>query len=545
VKSYLPPSRKESGQHSSSTRKDKEGSPGKSTFKLGQGMPLSAKHATQSPIKIIVSVGEASRGGVRKQPGLKEANVSGERDASGFLIKKATARSDVKVNSIERELKNRSNSKIELFSDRRDSLKPDSQGLRPKNKPTYISHDLLSLGSKKLAEDPKASKSKIKLGTSIFSSHGSTPTEAVSRLAKPKLASNSSAVLRPPHKPAATSHAAATSQQKGLQLASAVTQVPLAHQLSEEDMNKLGSLYAGPEASPQQPQDKGGLSSPDLDEAVRRGTKKDYSQGRLQYYVGAVLLFFKDPKNDYFGTLYKEHFRHTFFSLKYCKTLPTLVSADLASKQRFYPPARSSHPKRCLVLDLDETLVHCVTVAGQKAEVFVPVQFPSGENIQVPSAHQAPLNIRPHALPFLQRMSELFEVFIFTASNSCYADAVLDYLDPDKKLISHRLYRESCTQTPAGMYVKDLRVIGGRDLEEMVLVDNASYSFGFQLDCGIPIIPFYDSRQDKELQILATYLEALAKAPNVRAVNRAVFRLRDIAACNSIDDAFRLYTHPN
>lgn len=155
------------------------------------------------------------------------------------------------------------------------------------------------------------------------------------------------------------------------------------------------------------------------------------------------------------------------------------------------------------------------------------------------------MNIRPFAVQFLERMSQIFEVFIFTASNSCYADAVLDFLDPEKKLISHRLYRESCIQTPAGMYVKDLRVIGGRELEEMVLVDNASYSFGFQLDNGIPIIPFYDSRQDKELQILGGYLEGLAKVQSMRNLNRAAFKLRDISTCGSIDDAFRLYAHPN
>jgi CTD small phosphatase-like protein 2 len=30
----------------------------------------------------------------------------------------------------------------------------------------------------------------------------------------------------------------------------------------------------------------------------------------------------------------------------------------------------------------------------------------------------------------------------------------------------------------------------------MVLVDNAAYSYIFQLDNGIPIIPFYDSKSD-------------------------------------------------
>lgn len=151
------------------------------------------------------------------------------------------------------------------------------------------------------------------------------------------------------------------------------------------------------------------------------------------------------------------------------------------------------------------------------------------------------MNVRPHAQKFLEQMSKLFELIVFTASNSCYADVVLDHLDPDRRFISHRLYRENCMQTPTGMFVKDLRVIGGRDLEEMVLVDNASYSFGLQLDNGIPIIPFYDSRQDVELLVLGKYLEKLHKSRSMKEANRKWFKLREMAECGSVEEAFRLF----
>lgn len=36
----------------------------------------------------------------------------------------------------------------------------------------------------------------------------------------------------------------------------------------------------------------------------------------------------------------------------------------------------------------------------------------------------------------------------------------------------------------------------GRDLKNVVLVDNAAYSFGFQISNGIPIIPYYDNKSD-------------------------------------------------
>jgi CTD small phosphatase-like protein 2 len=137
-------------------------------------------------------------------------------------------------------------------------------------------------------------------------------------------------------------------------------------------------------------------------------------------------------------------------------------------------------------------------------------------------------------------MARIYEVIVFTASNSCYADVVLDHLDPHYRLISHRLYRESCMPTPNGMFIKDLRVIGGRDLEDMVLVDNASYSFGQQLENGIPIVPFYDSKQDVELMVLGKYLERLAKAPSMKEVNKKTFRLREISECASVEEAYHL-----
>lgn len=47
-------------------------------------------------------------------------------------------------------------------------------------------------------------------------------------------------------------------------------------------------------------------------------------------------------------------------------------------------------------------------------------------------------------------------------------------------------------------------------MKDMVIVDNAVYSFGFQLDSGIPILPFYDDKNDEELKHLSYYLKCLS-----------------------------------
>jgi CTD small phosphatase-like protein 2 len=53
-----------------------------------------------------------------------------------------------------------------------------------------------------------------------------------------------------------------------------------------------------------------------------------------------------------------------------------------------------------------------------------------------------------------------------------------------------------------------------------VLVDNASYSYAWQVDNGIPIIPYYDNKEDKELVQLEQYLKAMAGCKDVREYNR-------------------------
>jgi CTD small phosphatase-like protein 2 len=60
-------------------------------------------------------------------------------------------------------------------------------------------------------------------------------------------------------------------------------------------------------------------------------------------------------------------------------------------------------------------------------------------------------------------------------------------------------------------------------MDEMVIVDNAVYSFGFQLENGIPIIPYYEDDNDEELFHLIPYLTILADCEDVRIKNREAF----------------------
>jgi CTD small phosphatase-like protein 2 len=53
----------------------------------------------------------------------------------------------------------------------------------------------------------------------------------------------------------------------------------------------------------------------------------------------------------------------------------------------------------------------------------------------------------------IKELSQFFEIIIFTASHSSYANTVLDFLDPNNEFFSHRLFRESCIQTKDGVII--------------------------------------------------------------------------------------------
>lgn len=72
----------------------------------------------------------------------------------------------------------------------------------------------------------------------------------------------------------------------------------------------------------------------------------------------------------------------------------------------------------------------------------------------------------------------------------------------------------------------------------MVLVDNALYSYGLQLANGVPIIPYYNCKEDAELLILSEYLMSLKDESDIREVNNAVFKYDCMLEADNITNCF-------
>ncbi|XP_050798758.1 CTD small phosphatase-like protein isoform X2 [Gopherus flavomarginatus] len=146
------------------------------------------------------------------------------------------------------------------------------------------------------------------------------------------------------------------------------------------------------------------------------------------------------------------------------------------------PPAKYLLPeltvldygKKCVVIDLDETLVHSSFKPISNADFIVPVEIDG-------TIHQ-------------------------------YADPVADLLDR-WGVFRARLFRESCV-FHRGNYVKDLSRLG-RELSKVIIVDNSPASYIFHPENAVPVQSWFDDMTDTELLDLIPFFEGLSREEEV------------------------------
>ncbi|KAK8955346.1 Mitochondrial import inner membrane translocase subunit TIM50 [Platanthera guangdongensis] len=183
------------------------------------------------------------------------------------------------------------------------------------------------------------------------------------------------------------------------------------------------------------------------------------------------------------------------------------ASSPPASTAVLPPP--STPGRKTVFLDLDETLIHsCTGIPPERYDFTVRPKIDGQEIIFY-------VLRRPGAEELLRAAAESFEVVIFTAGLKEYASLVLDKLDPDGALISHRLYRDSCREAECGRLMKDLSGLG-RDLGKVVIVDDNPASYALQKDNAVPVVPFVDDPSDRELIRVIEFLNFAASFEDMR-----------------------------
>ena len=144
-----------------------------------------------------------------------------------------------------------------------------------------------------------------------------------------------------------------------------------------------------------------------------------------------------------------------------------IITEPICGLENFLPP-KNSNKKKTLVLDLDETLVHSYFDINPPRKPAISFSIIlDNKNVKVQTL------IRPGVIEFLEKMSEIFEIVIFTASLSKYALPIINFIDKNKKC-EFKLFREHCSICNNG-FIKDLKKLS-RNLNDLILLDNNPYS---------------------------------------------------------------------
>ena len=210
----------------------------------------------------------------------------------------------------------------------------------------------------------------------------------------------------------------------------------------------------------------------------------------------------------------------------------------MTKENNFILPPKSNEKidKKTLVLDLDETLIHSqhFPFSSAKSDIVLKLDL---EN----DPHDFHVLVRPGAKEFIRKMNKFYEIVIFTASVSKYAIPLINLVD-EKGLCIHRLYREHCSLVNT-QFIKDLTKLG-RDLKDIIIIDNSPLAYSLNKENGIPIVSWFDDKTDRELYNLIPILEFLSSVPDVREFIPKLVINNEISYFASID-IMRKYKNDN
>ncbi|XP_012731230.2 RNA polymerase II subunit A C-terminal domain phosphatase isoform X1 [Fundulus heteroclitus] len=123
-------------------------------------------------------------------------------------------------------------------------------------------------------------------------------------------------------------------------------------------------------------------------------------------------------------------------------SVPELMVSSEQAKELAQEDQQRLHRNKKLVLmvDLDQTLIHTTEQHCQRMSNKGIFHFQLGRG--EPMLHT---RLRPHCKDFLEKIAKLYELHVFTFGSRLYAHTIAGFLDPEKKLFSHRiLSRDEC-----------------------------------------------------------------------------------------------------
>lgn len=178
--------------------------------------------------------------------------------------------------------------------------------------------------------------------------------------------------------------------------------------------------------------------------------------------------------------------------------------------------SETAPPRKLLVLDLDETLIHATENGLERdADFQVGPYF---------------VYRRPHLDTFIGSVSQHFDIAVWTSSGAVYAQQIVQQIFPAGLLrfvwASRRCTTVRDPLTGEYMGIKNLQKLKrqGFALESVIAVDDTPFKYRRHYGNLVCVSEFVGDPADTELRWLAEYLPTLAAVANVRKIEKRGWR---------------------
>jgi carboxy-terminal domain RNA polymerase II polypeptide A small phosphatase len=166
---------------------------------------------------------------------------------------------------------------------------------------------------------------------------------------------------------------------------------------------------------------------------------------------------------------------------------------------------------------LDETLIY-----ANEYELNRPADF---------RVAQYYVYLRPGIYSFLQGVSALYRLGVWTSSSPAYASAICQVIFGDRVSLEFVWASDRCTPTRDFTFdtwsqTKRLSKLRrkGYQLEHVVVVDDSPEKHTKNYGNLVQVLPYEGDPSDRELELLLSYLEKLHEVENVRKVEKRGWR---------------------
>ena len=137
--------------------------------------------------------------------------------------------------------------------------------------------------------------------------------------------------------------------------------------------------------------------------------------------------------------------------------------------------------------------------------------------------------LRPGAVEFLNKVSESWEIVLYSSRKKANLKQLVDQLDPERYNIAQVLDRSACAFTEEKKCVKDLKhILKNRQADKCIIVDYKPQNCALCMDHMLLVMHWNGSPQDQELEGLQKYLSYLALEDHPRKVNQANFNYLEL-----------------